>query len=433
MRRFLLLILALSLLLCACKTGEAKPQGTPITFYYPSADPHASGGLVGREQYFSEAVPMLSEVLQAYFSSEPPEDGEKLFPTGWRYDSHGLHSDGTLSLHFTGRSGKAIEESLTVACITRTFSQLHTIRRVMIYPPEDREPVIMADNELLFEDNSMHPHQELVLYYPDEQLRFLRRETRMVESMAENEKPAYILQQLLEGTALGDPHGCIPDNTQLLGAWVEGDKCIVNLSSAFEQEMPKRFSVARLAVYSIVNSLTELEGINAVELRVEGAVLKELNLLDLSSGLYRDDRLLQKGDGFDASIYPYAEKNGKLVEIPVWIPEDPAVSREEQVVLALLNYEGGNGIRHSVPVGTKVLNVSMVEGACVVDLTAQIVDSTQDDGKKAQAVQSLVASLCALPYVERVEILIEGIRPTAGWGYLKGIQTPEPEWFAELP
>ncbi|MBR4309292.1 MAG: GerMN domain-containing protein [Oscillospiraceae bacterium] len=429
MKKVISIFVLISLLLCGCGSVENPKSEGNFFFYFPPEDPHGVGNLLAVEQDLGENLPSAEELLSLYLGAETPMGGRSLLPEGWRLDSYELQSGGQLVLYCSGADATAIEESLTLACLTHTFSQLEEVHRVKLCPPGDREPLVLSDNDLLLEDMGMFPREEIVLYVPDEEQRYLKRETFMVDSIAEGDKHVYIINQLLERNRMGEAQACIPTGTGLLDIRVENGVCTVDLSSEFVTGMSEKFRVAQLAVYSIVNSLTELEGIRTVDIKVAHSSMEQLRYLDLSKGLRRDESLIAGNSGYDGSIYPYALDSGLLVEVPVWLKEDPKLSREEQLIRALLEYEGIHSVCHSIPRGTALLSVRMAENTCVVDLTAEFTDLAENARSQELAVYSIIATLSTLPDVEAVEILVEGNRPQFASEYLQEVRTVNGEWF----
>ena len=431
MKRLFMILLLLALLLCGCNSVEQETSGGDFRFYFPGVDPHVGDGFVTIEQTFGEEIPPLGELIRIYFSADIPQGGKPVIPEGWSFDSHGSQTDGLLILNFSGKTVAPIEESLALACMTRTFLQVGEIRRVKICPPGDREPMILAADDLLLEDMGMFPREEIVLYFPDENLRYLRRVTHMVDSVTEEEKSAYIMNRLLERSGESSPNTCIPKGTRLLDIQVENGTCTLDLSSEFVVDMPSDFRTARLAVYSIVNSLTELDGIRTVDIMVAHSPVDRIGLLDLSQGLQRNESFVMGNGGIDRSIYLHDMDSKLLVEVPVWIREDREQSEEEQLIRALLNYEGPYFLHHSIPGGTNLLSVRMAEDTCVVDLTAEFINLSEGHSSQKLSVRSIVATLSTLPHVNAVEILVEGNRPQYQATTLRDIRQPDPSWFTE--
>lgn len=432
MKRIISMLLLISLLLCGC--GDQKIEDKKgFLFYFPPEDPYGGEDFPVVEKNFGQILPQIDELISMYFSQEPPEEARAAIPKKWEFSSYELQSGGLLELRFSGGTATALEESLALACITRTFSQVRDIRRIKLCPPGGKEPLLLSVNDLLLKDMGMFPREELVLYFPGEKLRYLQRETRMVDSLAEEDKPDYILNCLLEEAA-GKANGCIPAGTRLLESHVENGVCTVDLSSEFARNISDKYQTARLAVYSIVNSLTELEGIRTVDIHVAHSSLEQLGLLDLSNGLQRDESLFAGSSGYDGSIYPYAVDSELLVEVPVWLPENSDFTLEEQLVRTLLDYEGDHMICHSIPEETSLLYTRMAEDTCVVDLTAAFTDRVTDKRSQLLAVRSIVATLSSLPHVKAVEILVEGNRPQYYNDYndvLGDVRTVAEDWFRE--
>ena len=103
----------------------------------------------------------------------------------------------------------------------------------------------------------------------------------------------------------------------------------------------------------------------------------------------------------------------------------------EQVLTALIAYEGVGGIRNPIPAGTKLLSVRMENRTCIVDLTGEFLDGCSDAFDEQSAVRAVVATLCALDEVSSTEILVEGLEPAYRSAHLLRVRQPAVEWFAK--
>lgn len=425
-QRILSLLLFLALL-SACQAQTQKQEGTPFIFYYPAVNASSDGTLLESTVYFENGLPALKPLVQAYLESTLPEGAYSAVPEGWTLQTVSKLSDGTLLIAFEGSAASSIENSLAAACFSKTFLQFDGIVCVSLTLPGRSEALLLTQDDVLFEDTSMLPQKEqIVLYYPDDELRYLVRETRTVEAVEPSEKPAYIIEQLLTGKV----HPCIPEQTQLLGVQVENGVCTVNFSSAFSQNMERSFAAERMALYSIVNSLTELEEIQTVDIWVAHAPLERLYLMDLTNGITRDERLLQTEDGLDATLYPTCGNDDLLVAVPMSVETDDSKSDAELLMNALLAYDGTNGIESCIPQGTKLLSLSVTNGTCVIDLTAEFLDGCANEREEMLAVRSIIATISTLPSVNSVEILVEGIVPAYRSATLQYVRTPVNSWFS---
>lgn len=435
-KRSLCLVLAVLLLFAACQSQTAKTQNGEFLFYYPSQNPSYQD-----DSAFCSAVAnihadelSLEELMREYLRSTPPVGGQSPIPEEWRLCSAELQ-DSAAVLVFEGTSTQPLARSLSVTGIAMTLLQLPGVQRINITTPESTDALSLSADDFALKDTGMLPQKEtLVLYHPDAERRFLIREILTVEAMDAKEKPAYLMRQLLTASQRGYTSTCIPDGTELLDIRVENGICTVDLSSEFQSGFEQSFAAERMAIYSIVNSLTELPQINTVDLWVAGAPLERLYHMELSSGVIRDERLFavpESKDTTEAVIYPACVADGLLVPISLALQQDPEKQLAVQVVEALIGYEGRNGLSSCIPEGTKILSLRMEGTACIIDLTGEFIDGCKNSQQELLAVRATVATLCALPSITSVEILVEGITPNYINDSLNGVQHYNYAWISE--
>ncbi len=433
MKRIIPLLFAALLLLWGCSSESATGSGTPFVFYYPALSPSTQGTFVAYTEYYSEGLPEPEALLQQFLQHAPPEQAAEPIPPSWRLKDSQWLEDGTLQLQFFGSAASPIQESTATACLTKTFTQLESVQRIQCFAPGRSEAIVLSQDDLLWEDTGMLPQKDqIVLYFPDEELRYLLRETKTVEAMEASKKHDYIMEQLLSAPDTEGKRSCIPPGTRLLDAHVSNGLCTVDLSAEFSENMPADFATEWLAVYSIVNTMTELEEIHSVEILVEHRPLERLSLLELGESIRRNDSVLyHDGDFMDATIYPGVSSRKLLVPLPCLIPLEESLSQEEQLIQALLSFEGRHGIETSIPTGTKLYTVQTIDGTCIVDLTEEFLVNSPDEHSEEMAVYSIVATLGKLPGIQSVEILVEGIPPAFQNETLPDIHTVDDAWFSQ--
>lgn len=415
MKRLIPLLLC-ALLLCGCKKQPFPSAEATFTFYYPG-----ESSLLPYEAAIDISSLTTENVAWKYVTSEPPADYAAATPEFWHLQS--VRLDGSvLYLTFQGSAADPLTRSVSMACLTKTLTQLENVRSLSILTPGASEQVVLSKQDILFEDTAMLPKEETItLCYPDSQNRYLLRESMTVQEMSDTEKAQFVLEQLLTPGLFAN--SCIAEGTRLLSLTVENGVCTVNLSIEF-QNMEQSFSVERMAVYSIVNTLTELPHISTVDIWVEGAPLETLSYLDLSNGLSRDESLFASGTGSDSMLYPAC---GDLL-VPIPYRTESSESDAELLLEILLAYKGGNGIYNPIPVGTKLLTLRLENQICVVDLNGAFL--VEDNHMQAMAIRSIVTTLCSLPEIRSVEILVEGLEPTYDDPTLSGIHAPMATWIA---
>jgi len=109
----------------------------------------------------------------------------------------------------------------------------------------------------------------VTLYFSDEMAQALVGEHRSV-AMVDNSAEKTILLELIKGPNSTTLIKTIPAETKVLSVETQQGICFVNLSADFVNRHSGGAAAEQLTVYSIVNSLTELETVDKVQFLIEG-------------------------------------------------------------------------------------------------------------------------------------------------------------------
>ena len=423
MKKRLVCLLLVSVIFCACQTEQTKKIEQPFMLYFLNAS--AENSTLCTSTVSMDVQNMTAEqIVQAYLAAKPPQGAKSAFL--WTLDSVKTE-ESSLTVTFQGKSATKLQNYLAAACLSKTMTQLPGIETVCLLAPGMEETISLSGDDILLEDTAMQPQEEsITLYLPDADGHYLVRHMQTVEAMEASEKPKYIVQRLLE---LEDSF--IPKGTELLSINVDGGLCRLNLSSEFALGMETSFAAERLAVYSIVNSLTELPQITTVDIWIEGAPLDSLSFVKLPAGLERNEEIVYSYDKAvtDAQLYLSCDKE-RLVAVPHQITGDET-EIYKLIINALIDCEGDNGAVNYIPKGTQLLSVRMEDTACIVDLSGEFLSKSKSEQEERLAVYSIVATMCALDGIDSVEILVEGLEPNYRNAELKNVRQPEKTWYAE--
>lgn len=126
-------------------------------------------------------------------------------------------------------------------------------------------------------DETQNRNTVVSLYFQNKETKELQVETRLLDSKELLDNPySKLINLLLEGTTLETLESTIPKETKLIGAVLENDCVIVNLSKEFlENQTGDEFAKSN-AIYSIVNTMTELKEVSSVKFLIEGSEVEEL-------------------------------------------------------------------------------------------------------------------------------------------------------------
>jgi len=153
------------------------------------------------------------------------------------------------------------------------------------------EPVV--DTEEKVETNSYSGYKMVNIYFSDENGEYLVGELR---SMPESNYLEQAIIELLEGPDADNLVSLIPSNAKLLGARIDNGIAKINFSKEFVENKLESDIVDRLTVYSIVNTVTEFDEINSVEIYIEGEKLNLYGSLDISEPVFREPLLIKKNE-----------------------------------------------------------------------------------------------------------------------------------------
>lgn len=105
------------------------------------------------------------------------------------------------------------------------------------------------------------------LYYADENIANLKAEKRIFpndENLAKS-----VVQAIIDGPQNDNLCSLLPSDTEINSVSISGDVCTVDLNDEFTN-FTGGTSMENLAVFSLVNSLCEVDGVSKVKINIEG-------------------------------------------------------------------------------------------------------------------------------------------------------------------
>ena len=133
----------------------------------------------------------------------------------------------------------------------------------------------------------------LTLYFPDSNAENLVKEERKA-TLIDNSVEKTVVHELIKGTRDKALICTIPQATKILSVETKDGICFVNLSSDFVTAHAEGSTAETFSVYSIVNSLTELEGINSVQFLIDGKKDGELKHIVFDTPFTRNEDYITK-------------------------------------------------------------------------------------------------------------------------------------------
>ena len=435
MRRWIVLLAAgLCLVVAACGKGQSVNEADmqqPVRFYYCQTGDETtysspSGALGWELRDLGQDRMTVGEIVKLYLKGPKAAELRTPFPKGLQVRESVLQN-GVLTLvlseEIDGVTG--IERSLAAACLVHTLTQFSDIEAVQLECAAAKSQVLFGqpltqEDFLLLDDTDTSDATVVKLYFPDSSGRYLVEEVRSEVFESEAEVPEYVLQQLIAGPREEEHQSTLPAQTHLLYLRLNDGVCTVNLSLEFVRNAPQTQLQARLTVLSVVNSLTELPQVESVRFLCAGESIREYAGLDLSKPLYRDISavcLTADEDDYDATLY--LPCGGKLAALPGMLHRTSGRRLEVDVLNELISYEAVNCYENPIPDGVMVMDVQTAGGLCSVTFNGAFALCDTDAERAELAVRSVVATLCALEDIDRVQITVHN-------GKLTNVDLSEP-------
>lgn len=300
-----LLILCLLGGLCGSLSGcaAAKEDEEAVRVFYLNSE---KTGLIPKAQKLhAESVYGKTEELLDLLASVP--DGEMYCApiSGFERKDYSIEND-TVLLEFSGeyRSMDTISEKLTRAAIVNTLCELTEIHHVtirvngaLIVDEHGNKSENMTANQFIYNAGSEmlnFEREEIHLYFASEDGKSLVETYRTVVFNSNIPMERLVVQEIIHGPNTDFNYPTVNENTKVVNILTRDNICTVTLDSTF---LTNPYSVdPEVAVYSIVNSLTELPAIRQVQIIIEGEnnpVFMDTFKLDSETLLQKNTKLIQ--------------------------------------------------------------------------------------------------------------------------------------------
>lgn len=199
-------------------------------------------------------------------------------------------SDGTVTLDLSREYANADSFSRTVAdyCLTMSLCELEDIRDITILVdgmlPSDRTSEKLTPDDIVLADlNLVGFRKKLKLYFPDVTYSELELELRDTVSSGAEEEALLVIKALAEGPSQRGLSGAVPYGTKVNSVKMSGDVCVIDFSSEFVNNPLPGENAERMCIRAIAESLSEIHGIEMVQILVDGVSVDGFAHVDIST------------------------------------------------------------------------------------------------------------------------------------------------------
>lgn len=286
-RKWICLLLCVSMLFTVGGCGRGKSPGTtgqpPQTrkvqiYYYDTAE----AKLVPEEHdVASEGEAVYRGVLDEMIKGPVSQELRRVLPEELTVLSVSFDED-VLTLNF----GDAFNESDIMArfALYHTYFGMQEVQTINLL--KNGEPMHNAEGEPVSEMSRYNfstsappiPTDQAVvtLYFGSSSQKgeVLKAESRLVAVKNDETLEKSVMEELIKGPRNTSLYATLPAETKIISLETREGTCFVNLSQDFVNKHTGGSTGELMTVYSIVNSLTELEGVRKVQFLIEGQKLE---------------------------------------------------------------------------------------------------------------------------------------------------------------
>lgn len=299
--RYLIVCLCLFLALTGC--GKHKENGEYQIYYLNMenskilSEDYSSNGATGEE--------LIAELLERMQTTPDSKKLRRTIPESIQVKGFTINGD-LLTIDFSKgyNNLSATQEVLVRAAIVKTILQESSIFRVSF--TIETEPLCNKSGTLVgimdkdsFVENpgkqiNTTVETQVRLYFASSNGTALVEEKREVHYSTNISMEKLIVEQLIEGPKKNGIKATLPSETKIISVTVAEGVCYVNLDASFYNQNAE--IKEEVVLYSIVNSLTELQGINKVQIAVNGDTKGKCRYTYELSKMYEADKSLIIGE-----------------------------------------------------------------------------------------------------------------------------------------
>lgn len=244
----------------------------------------------------------VKTIFQAMKQPSKLSNTSPVIPENVNILSSEITQDAILKINFSQDYNKMneVEEIFFISGLVWTMTELPHIENLIIYvdgqpiTKGNGEPMLILNRKNIVLNPTISPDkiepEEVILYFSDEEELTLVPEIRKIQVKQSKTLETQIVEQLILGPKDESNFATIPSETKIRNIKTEDGICYVDLSSDFINKQTGGSTSEVFAIYSIVNSLTELQQVNKVQFLIEGEKVSDYKgNLDISKPLAKKE------------------------------------------------------------------------------------------------------------------------------------------------
>lgn len=235
-----------------------------------------------------------------------------------------------------------------------------------------------------------------------------------------------IIDALSDEELAGEETVAIPKDVEVTSYLLNDDTLQIHLNAMYAQ-LPQASQVLLRA--AVVKTITQLDKVNAVSFFVGKEPLKDKvgNVIGVQTADSYLDSFGAEEDAVEKSkfiLYYPTEKGDSLIKVKKTLYYSNNMTPESVVLANLAKDPGVEGLRPAISDSVRILDESVSEGICYLDLSGNFVSQTTGMTTEV-SVYAIVNSLTELDGINKVQIIVnDEAANTPASGTVSGIYEP---------
>lgn len=187
-------------------------------------------------------------------------------------------------------SGDAAQDVLAAYAVVKTLCGINHVHSVKItvqgqdvLSSDGTAIGALSDSDInIASENTEALSRDVILYFSTKDFTSLVREVHTVKMSDKQPVEQYIVNELIAGPVNKELQPTLAQDTPLISVETRDGVCYVNFKQGFVDKNTGSAQKERAAIYSIVNSLTELDNVQQVQFLIEGKKVDKFGNMSIS-------------------------------------------------------------------------------------------------------------------------------------------------------
>lgn len=284
------LFILLTISLCACEKDRSSSSGNTFSVYRPIKEEYRTGSELVRAEKVSlgDSADPVQGAAYAISAHSGDNELDAILPDGVEIVS--AEQNGIIAKVLMNSAYKAIsgmEKTITDYCITFTMCSVPQIDYVSIYVGSDLVESRLTASDVLVDNTVVSTNEAGVRVYFPRLNGGLGYEYQTITISDDSMPERLVMDKLFAGPESEQLDNALPEKSVLLSVYSNDGVCSVSFAEGFLADETLTDEDIQYALYSIVNSLTNLADVHSVQILVEGKKVESIGGVDISEPLTR--------------------------------------------------------------------------------------------------------------------------------------------------